>query len=597
MNDIVRTIDASEEVVDPLEGLVEQTRLDPGAPFQPEVREALGALRLNDRPAYEKLRAELKRAKGRVTELDKLLEGADAGGRTPQQTQATNLTELLKQAELFTAEDGTCFADIRRNGHRETWEIRSPGFRNWLTSVYYEAFKGAPNNDAISAALNMAEAICRASGVKREVFLRVGCCDGKHYLDLCDEEWRVVQIDSEGWRIVADAPVRFRRTNNMKQLPPPHRGGTLADLRSLVNTKDDDDFVLTVAWLLAALRNKGPYPLLAVSGEQGSAKTMFISILKALIDPCDGSPRTMSGNERDFYILAKGNHVLAFDNLSKLSDFTSDSLCRMSTGGGIGLRQLYTDAEEIVFKGPRPVAFNGIEDLIARPDLADRAILLTLDPIPEEERRLQSELWADLERRQPSILGALLDAMVVGLKRFETVELPTLPRMADFAKWAVACEPAFTTEGSFLAAYSENRERAIDDVMETDAVAVAVQKLMADVELWRGTATELMDALALYREINIMGSDDWPTQPNKLAGRLRRVAPTLRKRGIEVTTKREGRESKKIITIGIPPEEDPIFESEAFAEYEASLILGECSWARREAGGAGDAVDQVSLFG
>ena len=29
---------------------------------------------------------------------------------------------------------------------------------------------------------------------------------------------------------------------------------------------------------------------------------------------------------------------------------------------------------------------NGIEDIVTRPDLADRAVFLTLEPIPEERR-------------------------------------------------------------------------------------------------------------------------------------------------------------------------------------------------------------------
>jgi hypothetical protein len=44
-------------------------------------------------------------------------------------------------------------------------------------------------------------------------------------------------------------------------------------LASFLNLPSRNDFVLIVAWLLVALRFAGPYPLLAISGEQGSAKT------------------------------------------------------------------------------------------------------------------------------------------------------------------------------------------------------------------------------------------------------------------------------------------------------------------------------------
>jgi type II secretory pathway predicted ATPase ExeA len=56
-----------------------------------------------------------------------------------------------------------------------------------------------------------------------------------------------------------------------------------------LNLPSQNDFVLLVMWLLAALRPNGPYPLLAITGELGSAKTMISKMLRALIDP-DAAP-------------------------------------------------------------------------------------------------------------------------------------------------------------------------------------------------------------------------------------------------------------------------------------------------------------------
>jgi hypothetical protein len=55
----------------------------------------------------------------------------------------------------------------------------------------------------------------------------------------------------------------------MLPLPVPERGGSIETLRSFLNLPSRNDFVLIVAWLLAAFRAGGPYPLLAISGEQG----------------------------------------------------------------------------------------------------------------------------------------------------------------------------------------------------------------------------------------------------------------------------------------------------------------------------------------
>ena len=48
-------------------------------------------------------------------------------------------------------------------------------------------------------------------------------------------------------------PVRFVRTPGMLPLPVPEKGGSIETLRSLVNVADEQDFVLVVAWLLAAM--------------------------------------------------------------------------------------------------------------------------------------------------------------------------------------------------------------------------------------------------------------------------------------------------------------------------------------------------------
>ena len=164
----------------------------------------------------------------------------------------------------------------------------------------------------------------------------------------------------------------------MQPLPTPEKGGSIDTLRHFLNVQDAQDFVLVVAWALAALRDAGPYPVLVLSGEQGSAKSTFSTILRSLLDPRTAPLRALPREERDLFITATRSHVLAFDNVSGLPPWISDALCRIATGGGFAVRQLYTDQEEVLLDAARPVILNGIEDIVTRPDLADRAIFLTL---------------------------------------------------------------------------------------------------------------------------------------------------------------------------------------------------------------------------
>src|SRR6516164_11028410 len=495
---------------DPLDGLIEKTATDPGAAFQPAVLQRLVALKKDDRAAFEVLRAELKSAGCRMTALDEVIDeenGDTGGGRGP--SQADVLIALAQSAELFHAPDGTGFADLDISGHRETWPIRSKGFRRWLARCFYEATGGAPSSEALQSALNVIEARAHFDAPELAVHIRVGGLNDRLYLDLGDQSWRAVEIDATGWRIIDSPPVRFRRAAGMQPLPMPMSGGSVEKLRSFLNVKTDADFVLAVSWLLAAFRDCGPYPVLVLSGEQGSAKSTFSALLRALLDPNTAPLRALPREDRDLFIAANNGHVLAFDNVSGLRDWISDTLCRLATGGGFAVRQLYTDQDEVLFDAARPVILNGIEDIVTRPDLADRAVFLTLQPIPEERRRPEAELWAAFEVERPRILGVLLDAVVEGLRRLPETHLPKLPRMADFALWVTACETALWPAGTFWAAYCGNRDEAVEGVIDADPIATAVRAVMATQTAWTGTASELLDNVARVVGERVAKSKSW----------------------------------------------------------------------------------------
>jgi hypothetical protein len=475
----------------------------------------------------------------RVQQMVDEAEDVDAG-KEPQAQILIRLAETSVQ--LFHDCEGIGYADVRTGGHRETWRVGSRGFRLWLTQRYYRARGGAPNATAMQAALNVIEARAQFDGVERAVYIRVAGAGDRLYLDLCEPTWRAVEIDAAGWRVIVEPPVRFRRTRGMLPLPGPVAGGDITALRPFLNLHADADFTLTVAWLLAALRGRGPYPILALTGEHGAAKTTFARMLRALIDPNTAPLRSLPREDRDLFISATNGYVIAFDNVSSLPDWLSDSLCRLATGGGFATRELYSDADETLFDAMRPAILNGIEEFVTRPDLADRSIELMLAEIPDDRRMTEERLWAEFEAVRPALLGALLDAVAGGLAALPSTTLDRMPRMADFARWAVACEQALPRpSGTFLTAYSANRSWMVETTIEADLVATAVRELVTRRQRWQGTASELLT------ELNGAANDEtrrlrrWPKAPNVMSGRLRRAAPNLRKVGIDVRTDRAAR--------------------------------------------------------
>lgn len=197
---------------------------------------------------------------------------------------------------------------------------------------------------------------------------------------------------------------------------------------------------------------------------------------------------------------------------------------------------LHTDADEELFDATRPILVNGIDVAANRADLLDRALLVRLPAIPEEQRRDEDTLWARFTELQPLLLGAVLDALAVALKRLSEVRFEKLPRMATFARFAVAAEPALGIEAdAFMAAYEANRLDAVGLAFEGSPVALAVEALVdARGGCWGPESmSALLADLEAATDEGTTRRKGWPRSVQALTSLLDRDAPVLRKqRGI-----------------------------------------------------------------
>lgn len=414
---------------------------------------------------------------------------------------------------------------------RRTLPVKSKKFRTLLVAQYRQETGGkVPNAEAQSAALLALEGIAVHDRPECEAHVRVAEHAGRVYVHLADKADTVIEIAGDGWWPCEAPPVQFVRHKGMGALPFPQPGGRLEDLRRVINCPEAAPFALVRGWLAQAFRPRGPFPLLGLLGEQGSAKSTTARVLKRLTDPQALDVRAEPKDVRDLMIAARTNLVLAFDNLSHLPNWLSDALCRLATGGGFGTRELYTDSEEQTFTAKRPVVLNGIEDFVTRADLLERSLLIRHPAIDEKTRRPEAELWAEFDALAPGILGAVFDYVAGGLRELPNVHLSALPRMADFATFAVACEVARTGSGQeFLAAYQENQAGANEQVLDDSPVATALRQFMADRTEWIGTPTELLDQLKVLIPEAQTKDREWPKKPNSLSNKLKRLAPSLRR--------------------------------------------------------------------
>lgn len=482
---------------------------------------------------------------------------AESGGSDKNSTKLVKLA--LDNADFWHTSSKVAFATCTVDEHCENYKVKSKKFARWLAGMHYSRNQSSCGQQELSEAIHTLEAHSLFSCPEFSTFLRVAGLEEKILIDLGRENWEAVSITASGWHIVANPDVRFRRPKSTRPLPLPKNGGSVELLRSFLNVSDKD-WPLVLGWLVAAFRPMGPYCVLELLGEQGTAKTTTARVLRSLIDPSASLVSSEPRSVRDLMIAAINNWILCFDNLSYLSHWQSDALCRLSTGGGFTTRELYTDDEETILDAQRPVIITGIEDVCVRSDLLDRSILIDLAVLPAESRRTEVEFWREFGEAQPAILGALLDAVSEALRRYSKIALEAPPRMADFAYWVVASEPSLGLKpGSFMKAYENNRSKANEIAVENSPLATAILLFMSKRSKktkqakreWAGTATALLMALVPLVDPATRQQRAWPKNAKALSGHLKRLGPNLRALGIQVerTTRGSGNDKRKLIVL------------------------------------------------
>jgi len=464
-------------------------------------------------------------------------ESQENDGRPPAASK--QLVALADDVELWHTSDGVAYGSIPFSDHVEHWPIRSRVFRIWLSRQLWEFEHRPAPSQAMQDALSVLEGMAVHDGVEHAVYVRLAEYGDNIYLDLADEQWQVIEISPSGWRVLKNAPVRFERRNGMKPLPVPVTGGSLKAARRFINVTDAE-WPLVLAALVSFFNVRGPHAITAMFQEQGSGKTTNCRVMRRIVDPNEADLRSAPRDTRDLMIASRNGWICAFDNMSDLRPGLSDDLARLATGAGFATRALYSDDEEKLIHACRPIICNGISDAITRPDLLDRALVIRPPRIPDKDRIDERTFWQHFKQALPGILGALLDAVCMALQRRDSVSLEGAPRMADFARWVVAAEPALPIlPGTFMAAYSANRQDAQDLALDADPVAQAIAQLLDHEEFWSGTAGELANTLAPEKP-----TKNWPKTGQAMAGALRRAAPTLRAQGYEVEYDKQVRPRK-----------------------------------------------------
>ena len=501
---------------------------DVGAMFEDATIEALKTLYNTSKSNYARARLEIKQNRSiKLSDLEALIKPEREG----EQSTTEQLLDIAKeQCEFFHDKDGETYASFIKGNHRECHRLQSKSFKEWLANELYKTEDTAPADNIINATINALNGQAKFDGDEKPVYMRVAKHDGEYWLDLCNDEWQAVKITSTGWQVINAPEVLFIRGDNMRALPTPTEGGDINLLWPLVNIPKHDHLKI-IAWLIECLRPDTPYPVLEMTGEQGSVKSTSQKHLRKLIDPNKSNLRAAPKTIEDIWVTAKHGHIVSFENISHLSAGYQDALCVLATGGAYATRTLHTTSDETVIELKKPVMLNGIPVNVTAQDLLDRTLHIDLPVI--ESRITESEIEALFDKSYQSIVSGLLDVFVKVLELMPTIndiERHELPRMADFA---ILGEAVYRLHGhtpkTFLNEYHEKRTEGIYRTIESSPIAVAAMAYLEDnPQGYDGTVKGLLDVLVSFQP----QGESWPRSPRGFADILRRLAPAFRTIGI-----------------------------------------------------------------
>lgn len=453
-----------------------------------------------------------------------------SGGK---ESHATKLVNLATARYRFAqADDGRAFA-VPLDGApiARPLDGTRASLRTELAATYFAETGQAVDRSQITNALSVLDGMA-AQAERESLSLRVGAHGDRIVLDLGTPDGRCVDIAPGRVAVIERSPITFRRTELTMALPKPIHGGPIERLGELVNVTAQD-LPLLVGWCLSTLFDI-PRPILFLTGEQGTGKSTAAKTIVQLFDPSPAPLRAAPRDIDSWVVAAAGSQLVALDNLSHVSEWLSDALCRAATGEGLVKRALYTDAGLSVLNFRRSVVLTSIDAGALRGDLGERLVPVELEQITPDRRRTDAELDEAFKVAAPHLLGSLLDLAAAVLEVLPGIHVSNLPRMADFGRLLAALDEVKGWRS--LDAYRAAVEQVAADVVAGDPLAAGIVEWMSDKSKWTGTATELLQRLSSYRP----DGAGWPRTAKTMSGALARLAPALRGQGLHVTKSRSG---------------------------------------------------------
>lgn len=499
-------------------------------------------------------------------EIEEALEDTSEGEK-----QTMQLIKLVLHSKPTLFHDQFKNPFIAPNGTgSKIMNLRSREFKLWLGHLAWSKLGMIVHSSVNQTVASVLEgrAVHEAEEITLEV--RLAQAQGALWYDLGAA---AVCIAQDGWSIVREPPILFRRLNHQQPQVEPSLGGDMSQLFEFIPTpKEEHERLLLLCWLVVSMLQGFPHPALTVHGPQGSRKSTLFKLLRRLVDPSVLDLLAPNTDIREFVQLASHHYFLPLDNLSTINPLFSDALCRAITGEGFSKRELYSDDDDIIYSFRRVIAINGINNVVDRPDLLERSLIISLERPQEYEE--DKVVLSRFEAERPKLLGALFDTVVKTLHIAPTIqELSGMEsyRMADFARLGCAAAVAmgYTVE-DFVIALKTNLEQQNAEAIDASLIAQIIIAFMEGKTQWSGTPSRLLEELkALAEQLKLdIKAKSFPKAANWLWKRMEHVKTNLHSCGISFQRDKDGERLITLIKKEIPIDTGPDGEGYSFEDLE-----------------------------
>ena len=462
----------------------------------------------------------------------------------------TDLIDLTKDYELkhgIDVDQSKIFVRLLSGQVIGVFPVEGEKFRNHLRILGETRLGRGPTPKVIDEVIQHIEAR-GLSLTSCPMFRRFAHIAGTIYIDRGTPDGEAIMITKQGWSLVQDPPVLFRRSNTTGVLPQPQVGGSLELFRSHFLTVPDESIAALLGFIVSCYLHKGSFPILMIQGQQGCGKSTLTDLLRSLIDPVLGyaARAQLPAKPEDLATVVSTNFLSSFDNASRIPNEIADILCQVSTGGNYGGRKLYSQGETFSMELHNPLIINSVSLLLERPDLASRLILIDLASLKDGERMSEGEVRRRFDSNLPKILEYICTAIAMALRDHADTRVSPTPRLADAALFATAAEPALgLLDGSIVTAWSSAQLDHTGNQAANDPVAFVLQKLLHDApHCFEGTTSELIQkAHSLGADEKWKLPSDFPVKASGLGAYLTRNKSVLESSGL--TVQKTPRQSKK----------------------------------------------------